>query len=625
MTRILPRRPLAAAAAIVLLALVVLAIIAPILWQDGSERSNILDASQTASGKHLFGTDQLGRDLFLRSLVATRLSLLLAVTAAAIGMVIGIPLGILPSVLGGPLRRLVAGFISAAIALPGLLLALFVSTIIGVGATGAVLGIGIANAPTLARLAQTLSAGVATKDYVAASRMLGSSRTRLLLRHILPNVAEPLILTGTMSVGWCLLEISALSFLGLGVRAPSYDWGALLNQGLQGIYVNPWGALGPGLFVVAGGLAFALLGESLTSLAKRVPGLKGVVGARVARRQAVGGTSDPSQVLRADGLTVTFPAANGDLLTAVNDVSFALSQGETVGIVGESGSGKSMTALGVAQLVSYPGNVGWRELRIDDVELATAAAAKRRKLLGSELALVSQDPMTALNPALRVGRQLAEVAQVHRGMSRTEANQLAVSQLRHVQIHDPERRARQFPHEFSGGMRQRAVVAMGLMGAPKLIIADEPTTALDVTVQRQVLALLSDLNTETGAAILLISHDIAVVTNVCLRVLVMYGGRIVEDASSDQLLADAAHPYARALLAAVPTMTSDRNRELAVIPGRPPTLADMPQGCSFAARCPFADEQCRAQTPPLLELAPGRRVACWHPQGSHKQLVEVSA
>jgi peptide/nickel transport system permease protein len=306
-------------------------------------------------------------------------------------------------------------------------------------------------------------------------------------------------------------------------------------------------------------------------------------------------------------------------------VSFALARGETVGIVGESGSGKSMTALGVAQLVSYPGNVAWRELRIDDVELAGAAAAERRKLLGSELALVSQDPMTALNPALRVGRQLAEVAQVHRGMSRTEANQLAVNQLRHVRIDDPQRRARQFPHEFSGGMRQRAVIAMGLMGAPKLIIADEPTTALDVTVQRQVLALLSDLNTETGAAILLISHDIAVVTNVCQRVLVMYGGRIVEDASSDQLLADAAHPYARALLAAVPTMDSDRDRELAVIPGRPPTLADMPPGCSFAARCPLADEQCRAQTPPLVELAPGRRAACWHPQGSHKQLVEVSA
>jgi oligopeptide/dipeptide ABC transporter ATP-binding protein len=259
--------------------------------------------------------------------------------------------------------------------------------------------------------------------------------------------------------------------------------------------------------------------------------------------------------------------------------------------------------------------VCWGELRIDDVELANATPERRRQLLGASLAMVFQDPMTALNPALRVGRQLAEVAEAHRGMSRRQANALAVTQLGRVQIADPQRRARQFPHEYSGGMRQRAVIAMGLMGSPKLIIADEPTTALDVTVQRQVLTLLENLNTETGAAILLISHDIAVVTNTCSRVLVMYGGRIVEDASSDQLLRDAAHPYSRALLAAVPTMTSDRSRDLAVIPGRPPTLADMPVGCSFAARCPFADDRCRAELPPVVELAPGRRVACWHPQG----------
>jgi oligopeptide/dipeptide ABC transporter ATP-binding protein len=422
-----------------------------------------------------------------------------------------------------------------------------------------------------------------------------------------------------MSVGWCLLEISALSFLGLGVRPPDYDWGDLLNQGLQGIYINPIGALGPGLFVVVGGLAFALLGESLTSLAKRVPGLKGM-GAR--QRKAAGAAragAEPvveaaEQVLVAQGLTVQFPAADGSPLTAVNGVSFDLARGERVGIVGESGSGKSLTALGIAQLVGFPGHVEWEELRIDGAELSTASAEGRRRLLGASLALVSQDPMTALNPVLRVGRQLAEVAEVHRGRSRREAAALAVRQLGHVHITDPERRARQFPHEFSGGMRQRAVIAMGLMGEPQLIIADEPTTALDVTVQQQVLNLLTEVNAETGAAILLISHDIAVITNVCTRVLVMYGGRIIEDAPADQLLTDAAHPYSRALLAAVPTMTSDRERDLAVIPGRPPTLADMPAGCAFATRCELATDVCREQLPPVVEIAPNRRVACWNPQ-----------
>ncbi|GAA4252995.1 dipeptide/oligopeptide/nickel ABC transporter permease/ATP-binding protein [Dactylosporangium darangshiense] len=612
--------PITVTAAVALLLLVVLAVVGPWFWSDAAERTDAVNASAGFSGEHWFGTDQLGRDLFARTLVATRLSLLLAVTAAVIGMVIGIPLGILPSVLGGRVRRLVAGFITASVALPGLLLALFVNTIIGVGATGAVIGIGIANAPTLARLAQTTSAGVASRDYVAAARMLGASRFTLLFRHILPNVAEPLILTGTMSVGWCLLEISALSFLGLGVRAPSYDWGDLLNQGLQGIYVNPMGALGPGLFVVLGGLAFALLGESVTSLARRVPRLRGAPAAAPA---AAGTPTD--DVLAVSGLHVQYPSRDGAPLDAVDDVSFTLRPGERVGIVGESGSGKSTTVLGLAELIAYPGRVTWRELRINGADLATASPQQRRRLLGASLALVSQNPMTALNPALRVGRQLAEVAQVHLGKSRSAANELAVRQLEHVQITDPARRVRQFPHEFSGGMRQRAVIAMGLMGEPRLILADEPTTALDVTVQRQVLDLLERLNAETGAALLLVSHDIAVVTNRCERVLVMYGGRVVEDASADELLAGPAHPYARALMAAVPTMTSERDRALATIPGRPPSLAEMPPGCSFAPRCPLADDRCRTEQPPLVELSATRRVECWHPQPQHTGSVREHA
>lgn len=616
--RRLVSNPLSAAASMTLLLIVMLAVVAPFLFTEGSEATDVLHARAGFSSSHPFGTDQLGRDIFLRTLVATRKSVLLAMTAAALGVAIGIPLGLLPAVLGGRGRRVLAAVISASVALPGLLLALFVNTIIGVGATGAVIGIGVANAPTLARLAQTLSAAVATKDYVAAARMLGAGRARLLTKHVLPNVAEPLILTGTMSVGWCLLEISALSFLGLGVRAPEYDWGNLLNEGLRGIYTNPMGALGPGLFVVLGGLSFALLGESLSSLAKRVPSLKGQGGTSSRRRRdqrpAAAVQGDSALVLQAQGLSVAFPGIDGSLLTAVDGVTFSMLRGETVGIVGESGSGKTLTALGLSQLVSYPGVVDWRVMRINDQDLATVPSERQRRLLGASMALVSQDPMTALNPALRIEGQLAEVARVHLGQSRARARELAVQRLDDVLITEPARRARQFPYEFSGGMRQRAVIAMGLMGDPQLIVADEPTTALDVTVQKQVLQLLSDLNTQTGAALLLISHDIAVVSNMCTRILVMYGGRIVEDASSSQLLADAAHPYARALIAAVPSMTSDRDADLATIPGRPPTLAEIPPGCPFAARCAHADDRCGAETPPLADLHPGWRVACWHPQ-----------
>jgi peptide/nickel transport system permease protein len=624
----LRRNPLALSAVVVLLLLVIVAVVAPIIWTDSAEATNVLAASKPSSAQHWFGTDKLGRDLFYRTFVATRLTLLLALSAAAIGMLIGIPLGLLPAVLGSRSRRAVAGVIGAGVALPGLLLALFINTVIGVGALGAVLGIGIANAPILARLAQTLSAGVATKDYVSAARMLGASRTSLLFRHILPNVAEPLILTGTMSVGWCLLEIATLSFLGLGVRPPAYDWGSLLSEGLQGIYNNPMGALGPALFVVISGLAFALLGESLAGASRRVPSLRHLPRAVTGRSQgsedkSAGNGAVADAVLSAGGLTVRFPTPSGEILTAVDDLDLTIAPGESVGIVGESGSGKSVTSLALAQLVAYPGRVDWTSLTIAGADIRSLSTAAQRKALGDSLAMVSQDPMTALNPVLRVGRQLAEVAEVHAGKGRRAARSMAVEQLDRVQIAEPAQRARQFPFEFSGGMRQRAVIGMGLMAQPKLIIADEPTTALDVTVQRQILDLLEELNTSNGTAILLISHDIAVIANVCTRVLVMYAGRIVEDIGVDSLLDDSAHPYTRALIAAVPTMASDRATDLAVIPGRPPDLADVPTGCAFAPRCSFATDQCRETVPPLIELGDGRRAACWHPQ--HGRVTAVKA
>ena len=609
-------------AVIVLFLLVLLAIFGPIIWGDSADKQDVLNIRLGASWEHPFGTDDLGRDILARSLVATRHSLLLPVLASLIGVVIGVPLGILPAVLGDRTRRFVAAVISGAVALPALLLALFVNTIIGIGATGAVFGIGIATAPIIARLAQTLSAGVISKEYIAAARLLGASRTKLLFRHVLPNVGEPLILTATMSVGWSLLELAALSFLGVGIRPPDYDWGSLLNQGLRGIYVNAMSAIGPALFVVVSGIAFALLGESLAAATSRRARISRTV--RKLMRVRPKGTSTSlgpdGPVLRVDGLTVRFPAGD-KLLTAVDAVSFDLAKGERVGIVGESGSGKSQTAFGIAQLVDYPGQLSWRELRFDDVDLATVPTDERQHLLGLEMSLVSQDPMTALNPALRVGGQLAEVAQVHRKRSRKESRRLAVERLDHVRINDPAARAHQYPYEFSGGMRQRAVIAMGLMGEPKLIVADEPTTALDVTVQRQVLDLLVSLNEETDAALLMISHDIAVITTVCTRVLVMYAGRVVEDVPSATLLAGGSHPYTRALMAAVPTMKSDRSRPLATIEGRPPTLAEIPPGCPYAARCPLATERCVAEMPPLEQLSDGRRVACWFPQAGVADVV----
>jgi oligopeptide/dipeptide ABC transporter ATP-binding protein len=514
---------------------------------------------------------------------------------------------------------MLTGLINMLVAFPGLILALFFAVVFGVGATGAVLALGIAGAPALARLTHTLASSVGGSDYVAAARVLGVSRVRLLTRHVLPNIAEPLLLNVTTSIGAALLAFSALSFLGLGVQPPFYDWGRMLNEGLSRIYVNPAGALAPGLAIIMAGLTFNLLGEGLAQVASgrstarwsRPPHQRPT---ELTTERPTGAPGDDEDlVLDVRGLSVTFPSATGDV-HAVRDVTITVRRGEIVGIVGESGSGKTVTALAIAQLVSFPGRVAVERFRFDGRDVLDLPVGERRRLLATSLPMVYQNPGTALNPALRVGGQLAEVVEVHRGMSRSAATQRAADKLRQVAIAAPERRLRAYPHELSGGMKQRAVIAMGLMGEPILFLADEPTTALDVTVQRQIFDLLRQVNRDEGASVVLISHDVAAVAELCTRVVVMYAGRIVEEGATNMLLHGAAHPYTRALIGAVPDMTADRDRPLPTISGRPPDPREVGAGCPFAPRCPHADTRCAAERPTLDPLADGWLAACWHPQ-----------
>jgi oligopeptide/dipeptide ABC transporter ATP-binding protein len=595
--------------------LLFLAVFAPLIWGDAAERIDTAAMLQGPTREHPAGTDGLGRDVLARVLVATRLSLWYAVLSTALASVLGITLGVLPSVMTRRSGRAVTGLINMLVAFPGLILALFVAVVFGVGAAGAVVALGVAGAPALARLTHTLASSVGGTDYVAAARVLGVGRNRLLSRHILPNIAEPIVLNVTTAIGTALLAFSALSFLGLGVQPPFYDWGRMLNEGLGRIYVNPAGALAPGLAIVFAGLTFNLLGEGLAQVASGrheiVPPARPAV--RRSPIAAAGEELGDDLVLDVAGLSVSFPTARGDV-HAVRGVALAIRRGEIVGIVGESGSGKTVTALAVAHLVAYPGVVSVERYRFDGRNLIDLPQRERRRLLATSLPMVFQNPGTSLNPAVRVGRQLAEVSEVHESMSRTAATQRAVDKLRRVAIAAPERRARSYPHELSGGMKQRAVIAMGLMGKPKLYVADEPTTALDVTVQRQIFDLLRQVNRDEGASVLLISHDVAAVAELCARIVVMYGGRVVEEADVQSVLGGAAHPYTRALVAAVPDLTVDREQPLATIPGRPPDPRDADTGCAFAPRCPFADDKCRTERPTLDPLDAGWRVACWHPQ-----------
>jgi peptide/nickel transport system permease protein len=612
------RTPVGAISAVTVLALVLLAILAPVIWGARADAVNVPQLLQGSTAHHLLGTDNLGRDILARILVATRLSLTLAVLAIAVGAALGVPLGALPTVLGPRAARVTATFIEFSLAFPGLLLAIFLSVVIGVGATSAVLAIGVSSAPGFARLTQTLAASAAGSDYVAAARILGVSRGRILFRHILPNIAEPIILNVTIAIGYALLAMSGLSFIGLGVQPPLYDWGRLLNDALDRIYVTPSAALGAACAIVIAGLAFNGLGEAFAAAAGSRIRLTGRPAARPAAAPAsdAGTPQRPSAgpVLAVDGLSVVFPRRPG-ALTPVREVSFELRPGELVGVVGESGSGKSLTALAIAQLLPYPGIAHADHVLIDGHDPQRMSTKTRKRLLGRALAMVFQDPATSMNPAVRVGRQLAEMSEVHEQLPRAAAQAKAVERLRSVRIASPEQRIRQFPHELSGGMRQRAMIAMGLMVSPRVIIADEPTSALDVTVQRQILDLLRQVRDDTGVATMLISHDIAVVSELCQRVLVMYAGRIVEDIEITALRGTPAHPYTRALLATIPDMTTPRELPLATIAGQPPDPGDEIQGCAFAARCPLAETRCRCERPELSAVdGSAWRVACWRPQ-----------
>lgn len=568
--------PLGIVTAVAVLTVLLIAVFAPLIWGEEARLSDPTLISQPPSPEHPFGTDAGGRDVLLRTLVATQLSVGMALSATLIGVCCGILFGLLPAMTGKRSSRLVISSINIAVAFPGLLLAIGLAVVLGQSALSAVIAIGAAMTPDYARLTYTLSSSVLGRDYVSAARVLGVPRATIMLRHVLPNIRDALIVRATISAGGALVAFASLSFLGLGVQAPDYDWGRLLGEGQTRIFVSPASALVPGAAIVIAGLVFTALGEVF---AKNLPGSASVRVPRHAPRPPAPETiahgmlpEDAARVLRVRGLTVAAPADDGWSFP-VRDVSFDIAPGEIVGIVGESGSGKSLTMMSVSGLVDHPLRAVAERLEFDGAELSApgtispdAIARRHSRLLGTRLAMVFQDPMSSLNPALRVGVQVGETARLHQRLSARAALARAIDRLRVVHIPRPEQRAHQYPHEFSGGMRQRAMIAMGLMGTPGLIIADEPTTALDVTVQKGVLELLTEINRVDGTAIVLISHDIAVITSICSRVLVMYRGRIVESIGVDELIAGAArHPYTRALLETVPEMNGDRSKPLATI------------------------------------------------------------
>jgi oligopeptide transport system ATP-binding protein len=315
-------------------------------------------------------------------------------------------------------------------------------------------------------------------------------------------------------------------------------------------------------------------------------------------------------ILEVQNLQTSFFTHVGEV-KAVGGVSFQVGVGEAIGIVGESGSGKSVTSLSIMRLLTYPGQIVGGSINFAGKDLVKATEKEMQRIRGNEISMIFQDPMTSLNPVFTIGNQIMEPLMRHQKLSRSEAKAKAIEMLRLVGIPSPEKRAAQYPHEFSGGMRQRVMIAMALSCQPKLLIADEPTTALDVTIQAQILELMKELKEKINTSIILITHDLGVVAEVCSRIIVMYAGIIVEQGTREDIFYNPRHPYTWGLLKSIPHIEAEKKERLIPIDGQPPDLLKPPAGCPFYPRCEHAMEICVEQRPPYTDLSPVHKAACW--------------
>jgi peptide/nickel transport system permease protein len=615
------RAPGGVGGAVIFTGLIVLAIVGPIVWASDATVSNVAIQYQPHSAAHPLGTDSLGRDTLARTLAGTRLTLELGLAAVSIAAAVGFGVGAVASALGPRLRAVVRRVIEISLSFPPILLALFFVAMIGTGARGAVIAIGLGAAPGFARLAENYATSVGSKEFVASARAAGVGRGRLVTRYLVPNMAEPLVLAGFAYFAGAIIDISGLDFLGVGVQPPSYDWGTLLTTGIGSIYVTPLAALGPALMIMITGMSIVYVGEavaralnprlwSVTTHHRR--SLRRAKLAKAAPAQAAqpGSERERDVVLRVKDLRVLVPTREGQR-GLIRGVSFQLRAGEVLAVVGETGSGKTLTALSIAGLLPHPLRMQSSLLELDGVDLGSLPRRRLNAVLGTTLAMIFQDPMSSMNPAARVGPQLTDGARRHRSLSRSTARAEAIMRLAEVRIGDGRRALRRYPHQFSGGMQQRIMIAMGLMARPRVLLADEPTTALDVTVQAQVLEVLREIKEKENTAIILISHNLGVVNQLCDRILVMYAGRVVEEGTRERLLRRPRHPYTQGLLASIPELSSDEGRQLRGIPGRPPAPGEEPAGCAFAPRCPLVIERCRREQPELTSLERDEKVACF--------------
>jgi peptide/nickel transport system permease protein len=611
------RNRLAAFGGAVLAVVVLLALLAPVLPLHDPYAQETADRFllPLAQG-HLLGTDHLGREILSRLIWGTRLSLVVGAVAALLAALVGSTIGIVAGFYGGRLDNVFMRIVDTLMAFPYILLALAIVAALGPGLVNALIAVAVVNVPFFARNIRGVTVTLGGREFVDAARLAGMSDGRIILSEVFPNVLPVIVIAMSTTVGWMILETAGLSFLGLGSQPPVPDLGSMLGEARNALISHPHVAMIPGLMIFVIVMGVNLMGDGIRDALDprlRSGALSRPLPATIVDRPKVPAAGPTDAQLAVDYLSVEFRLGKRTL-KAVSNVSFQIRPGECLGLIGESGSGKSVTALAITGLVaSPPGVIAGGAVRFDGRDLVGLRQSELRRLRGDQISYIFQDPLSTLHPLYRIGDQIAEAIRVHHAVPAAEAASRAVDLLGQVRIPDPARRAEQYPHELSGGMRQRVGIAMALANEPKLIIADEPTTALDVTVQAQILRLLDELRRVRGLSILFITHDFGVVGQLCDRVAVMYAGRIVETGPTAEVLAAPAHPYTRRLIACVPELGTGKRR-LEAIPGLPPAVDDLPPGCHFAPRCRKAEPVCRRGSIDLTPHGPGRAVRCHFPE-----------
>jgi peptide/nickel transport system permease protein len=573
-------------------------------------------------GGTILGTDDLGRDILSRMMVGARVSLRFSLLVVGASLLVSVPLGLFAGYRGGYIDTLIMRVLDAITSVPGIMVALAIVAVLGPGLNNVMVALIIVSIPGFVRLVRAQALSVSAEPYIMASRSVGSSTPWILLRRVFPGVLPALSVTVSLSLGGILTAEAALSFLGIGVLPPNASWGGVLSRAYGHILRAPGGLIAPMFAIGTVVLSFNLVGDgirdSLGVGASRKSRRRSHLGLTTVRRTPVTtGTSTPAPVasmstararLVVRDLCVDFEADSGTL-HALDHVSLEVGAGEILGIVGESGSGKTVTAMSIMRLLtSPPGVITGGSVVFDGTELLDLDMIELRKVRGAGISMVFQNPMTSLDPVFTIGNSLREAIQNHEKLGRKAADARAIELLDMVGIPAAASRLADYPHNFSGGMRQRAMIAMALAGRPKLLIADEPTTALDVTIQAQILSLIASLRTELDMSVILVTHDLGVVAQICDRVAVMYAGHIVETAPVENLFAKPVHPYTAGLLSAVPSAAQGQQR-LRSLPGSVPQLTNLPPGCRFAPRCPFVEQRC-TEVVPQPEMVRGHEVRC---------------